>query len=177
MPSRKRKETLKFVEGLLCAADEIDIYAEFGAALHPREKLHGKFNIGNATPEEVREMGKYQARVVLVSLAAELALKVAWERENPGKTAAAKHDLQHWFKKLPGPLRKKIEIEYRERTILPKSGWKTAGQVFGKCKDSSLEWRYIVEEGEGPEDIMRATYLKEATLSVVAATRETSNEG
>ena len=174
MPQRKRGKTLYFVEGLLRAADRV--YPPSEAESHPRETLHGAFDLGAATPGAVQEMGRYQGRVVLVSLAAELALKFAYELEKPEKTATTNHDLKYWFEKLSGTLRKSVESHYSDLATPPKSGWMTASEAFEKCKNSSLEWRYIVEEGEGPQDIMRATYLKYATLSVVAATRESSNE-
>ena len=173
MAHRKRKETLDFVKGLIRAADRIDAALEAGS--HPRETLRGNYDIANATPGEVQEMGKYQGRVVLISLAAELALKFAWEAEHPGKTTSSNHDLHFWFQLLTCTLRKKVESEYCERATPCEDGWKTAAQAFEKCKDSSLEWRYIVEEGKGPQDKMRATYLKHAALSVVAAARGTSS--
>lgn len=171
-PKRKREKTLHFVEGLLCSADKI--YPPSEADFHPRETLHGAFDLSAATPEEVEEMGKYQGRVVLVSLAAELALKFAYELEKSEKIATTNHDLEYWFKKLSETLRKSVESHYSHLATPPQNGWMTAADAFEKCKNSSLEWRYIVEEGEGPQDIMRATYLKYATLSVVAATRESS---
>ena len=173
MPPRKRRKTLYFVEGLLRAANKV--YPPSEGESHPRETLHGAFDLSAATPGEVEEMGRYQGRVVLVSLAAELALKFAYELENPEKAATTNHDLKYWFKKLSGTLRKSVESYYSHLATPPKSGWMTAAEAFEKCKHSSLEWRYIVEEWEGPQDIMRATYLKYATLSVVAATREASN--
>ena len=172
-PQRKRVGTLYFVEGLLRSADKI--YPPSEADFHPRETLHGAFDLSDATPGEVEEMGRYQGRVVLVSLAAELALKFAYELEKPEKTATTNHDLKYWFKKLSGALRKSVENHYSHLAAPPRDGWMTAAEAFEKCKNSSLEWRYIVEDGEGPQEIMRATYLKYATLSVVAATREASN--
>ena len=169
MANKKREQTLDFVEGLLYAADEID--AALQAEFPPRETLHGKFDIAKVAPEEIREMGKYQGRVVLVSLAAELALKFAWEQENPGQTASNNHNLEHWFKQLSSSLKKSIEREYLKFATQPKVGWKTANQTFKKCKDSSLDWRYIVEEGHGPQHKMQATYLKHATMSVITVTR------
>ena len=170
---RKRKETLDFVEGLIRAADKIEGALE--AASHPRDTLHGNFDLDKKTPDEIQEMGKYQGRVVLMSLAAELALKFAWEAEHPGKTTGTNHDLQRWFQKLSCTLRKKVSGEYCKRAFPPMDGWRTASQAFKNCKDSSVGWRYIVEEGQGTQDKMQATYLKHATLSVVAAAREMSD--
>ena len=142
MPRRKRRKTLYFVEGLLRAADKV--YPPSEAESHPRETLHGAFDLGAATPGMVQEMGKYQGRVVLVSLAAELSLKFAYELENPGKTANTNHDLEHWFNKLSETLRNEVENQYCHLATPPRCGWMTAAEVFEKCKDSSLEWRYIV---------------------------------
>ena len=81
MPKRKVRETLDFVKGLLESADEIP--NALSGELEPRivlAKQHTK--IANLSSEQIEDLGKYQGRVVLVALAAELALKFVWEMEN-----------------------------------------------------------------------------------------------
>ena len=166
MPKRKVQETLDFVKGLLISAD--DISKELSGELEPRKVLaQGHTTIAKFEPEEIQELGKYQGRVVLVALAAELALKFAWETENQGE-ATGSHDLLKWFDCLSYNLKEKIRSEYQRRvTNPPQKELETARQVFKICRDAFVDWRYIVEEGNYPNYIMRATYLKEATLSVI----------
>ena len=77
MPKRKVRETLDFVKGLLESADEIP--NALSGELEPRivlAKQHIK--VANLSSRQVQDLGKYQGRVVLVALAAELALKFLW---------------------------------------------------------------------------------------------------
>ena len=166
MPKKKVPETLDFVRGLLESAD--DISEALSRELEPRRvlALENK-TIANLEPEHVQDLGKYQGRVVLVALAAELALKFAWETENMGG-ARIGHTLDELFGRLSNDLQDRIRIEYRRRVRDPhEPDWETVDQAFKKCRDAFENWRYIVEEGKYPKYIMRATYLKEATLSVV----------
>ncbi len=167
MPNRKVPQTLDFVEGLLISADEID--KALSGDLEPRKVLaHEHTNIAHFTSETIRELGQYQGRVVLVALAAELALKYVWEMENAGG-APAGHDLLKCFSRLTKDRKEFIRGEYKRRVTDPlEAEWKTVDQVFEICRDAFVDWRYIVEEGNYPNYIMRATYLKEATLSVIA---------
>ena len=168
MPKRKVKvpETLDFVKGLLISADELS--EALSGELEPRKVLaqqHTK--IASLTPEQIQDLGMYQGRVVLVALAAELALKFAWERENQGG-ATDVHDLKKLYDGLSDTLKDKIRSEYQRRVTDPlEKGWETADQVFNICRSAFVGWRYIVEEGSYPNYIMRATYLEEATLSVI----------
>ena len=83
---RTLPETLDFVKGLLISADEIR--KPLNGELEPRKVLAQKdTNIAKLSPEQIQDLGKYQGRVVLVALAAELALKFAWETENQDKAA------------------------------------------------------------------------------------------
>ena len=166
MPKTKVPETLDFIKGLLRSADEID--KPLSEKFEPRQVLAlENTNIANFKPEQIQDLGKYQGRVVLVSLAAELALKFAWETENQGG-APVGHDLLKCFCLLSPPLKEKIRSEYERRVTNPSGEeWKTADQVFKICRKAFEDWRYIVEEGIYPKFIMRATHLKEATLSVI----------
>ena len=166
MPKRKVRETLDFVKGLLESADEIP--NALSGELEPRivlAKQHTK--IANLSSEQIEDLGKYQGRVVLVALAAELALKFVWEMENEGG-APFGHDLQKCFARLSDDYKDRIRREYWRRVPNPlEKEWGTVDQVFKICRDAFEDWRYIVEKGSYPNYIMRATYLKEATLSVI----------
>ena len=111
MPKRKRPESLDFVKGLLAAADVIS--KELGEEFHPRDHLNVKYDPANYTPHDRRKFGMYQGRVVLVALAAELALKFAWEREHPCKVAPGNtHNLCELFNKLSKHRKKEIRSKY-----------------------------------------------------------------
>ena len=163
---RKVPETLKFVKGLLISADTIS--NSLSEELEPRKVLAQKpTKIACLEPEQIQELGKYQGRVVLVALAAELALKFVWETENQGG-AAGGHDLLDCFDSLSDDIKGKVRNEYKRRVTNPLGEeWGAVDQVFKICRDAFVDWRYIVEEGKYPSYIMRATYLKEATLSVI----------
>ena len=95
MPKRKVPQTLDYVKGLLTSADRIS--DALSGVLEPRKvQAQGHTKIANLEPEKIQELGKYQGRVVLVALGAELALKFAWETENQGG-APWGHDLLKLF--------------------------------------------------------------------------------
>ena len=166
MSKRKAPETLDFVKGLLISADEIS--RSLSGDPEPRIVLAQKHTeIVNFEPEQIQELGKYQGRVVLVALAAELALKYAWETENQGG-ASGGHDLKKLFDRLSDSLKERIRSEYQKCVTDPQENkWETVDQVFNTCRDAFVDWRYIVEESKYPNYIMRATYLNDLTLSVI----------
>ena len=176
MPKRKVRETLDFVKGLLSLADEIP--RALSGEIEPRIVLaqqHTK--ITNLRSEQIEDLGKYQGRVVLIALAAELALKSLWETEN--KSGAPRgHDLQRCFELLSDDYQKGIRSAYRRRVTNPLSQeWETIDQIFQICCDAFEDWRYIVEEGTYPNYIMRATHLRDATLSVLDVAYTSSSMG
>lgn len=166
MPNRKVTQTLDFVKGLLESADEID--RALSGELEPRKVLAQEHtNIAKLDPGQIQELGMYQGRVVLVALAAELALKYLWETENAGG-APVGHDLLNCFNRLLDHHKDEIRGNYEKRVTDPlEEEWRTVDQLFAICRDAFVDWRYVVEEGNYPNYIMRATYLKEATLSVI----------
>ena len=166
MPDRKVTQTLDFVKGLLISADEID--KALSGELEPRKVLaQGHTKIANLNSGQIQELGMYQGRVVLVALAAELALKYLWEMENSGG-APGGHDLLKCFNRLLDHHEDGIRRNYEKRVTDPyEEDWGSVDQLFEVCRDAFVDWRYIVEEGNYPNYIMRATYLKEATLSVI----------
>ena len=165
MPKIRRKvpETLDFVRGLLISADEIS--NSLSEELEPRRVLAQKHTkIAILEPPDIQELGKYQGRVVLAALAAELALKFVWETENQGE-ATGGHDLQECFRRLSDDIKEKTRKEYQRRVPNPlETTWATVDQVFKICRNAFVDWRYIVEEGKYPSYIMRATYLKGSDL-------------
>ena len=170
MPNRKVTQTLDFVRGLLESADEID--RALSGELEPRRVLAKKHtNIAKLDPGQIQDLGMYQGRVVLVALAAELALKYLWEAENAGG-APVGHDLLKCFNRLLDHHKDEIRRNYERRVTDPsEEEWRTVDQLFEICRDAFVDWRYIVEEGNYPNYIMRATYLKKATLSVIDVAR------
>ena len=171
MPKRKVPETPDFVKGLLTSADEIPNM--LSGELEPRKVLaHKHTEVANLDPKQIQELGGYQGRVVLIALAAEMALKFAWETENTGG-APISHDLLQLYDGLSDSLKERIREKYQERVTNPKEEvWATPDQVFKICRKAFVNWRYIAEKGKYPNYIMRATYLKEATLSVVDVIKE-----
>ena len=168
MPNRKATQTLDFVRGLLESADEID--RVLSGELEPRKILSQEHtNIANLDLGQIQELGKYQARVVLVALAAELALKYLWETEHAGG-APVGHDLLKCFNRLLDHHKDEIRRNYEKSVTDPlEEEWRTVDQLFEICRDAFVDWRYVVEEGNYPNYIMRATYLREATLSAIDA--------
>ena len=179
MPKRKQKGTLDVVKGLMEAADEICI---------PGQTRVIAQCIGGSLPgtrSERKRVGKYVGRVVLMSLAAELALKFAWENEDKpnrvsqvAKTtnnAKGQHDLNDLFKQLGCCLQASIGEKYSARPENKKPGWETADKVFEKSRDAFELYRYIVEEGSEAQERMRATELGLGTRSVVEAVVEDLN--
>ena len=106
-----------------------------------------------------------------MAFAAELALKFAYEQEHPSGPAPPIHDLQKLFGKLGQEKRQKIEVNYEsllkgykqqrsEECDQFEDWWETASQLFEKCKDTFVDWRYIEEKGQHPDPfIMRAALL------------------
>lgn len=177
MPKRKVDETLEFVVGLLESADAID--RALSGELEPRRALHEankRGGVSNLTSREINELGKYQGRVVLMTLAAELALKYVWERDGRNTGGApGGHKLQKCFNKLLNDDKEAIRREYKDRISgldSPGKDWETVEGVFRRCNSAFEDWRYLVEEGSYPDYIMHATFLYHATRSVIDVARQ-----
>ena len=173
MAGKKIPETPDFIKGMLKSADSISQLLN-PERMHPRyllQKIHDEQMKLECLPhEERRELGLYQSRVVLVVLAAELALKFLWNYipEDVNRPSERKHELSLWFNRLPPCVRSKIVAEYCELSDSPPVGWETPERVFMSCKGASVQWRYLVEEGNIPNYVMYATHVKDATLSILA---------
>lgn len=178
MAVKKITETPDFVKGLLKSADEISSSLD-PERMPPRVLLaklhHDEVKLADLPAEERQELGMYQARVVLIVLAAELALKFLWEQDK-GEPAKANHDIPKLFKCLTGNLQDQIQSEYCKLAKSPPSGWETTERIFSRCKGASVQWRYLVEESNFPEYVMQAEYLKCATMSVLKASEPLSGE-
>ena len=122
-----------------------------------------------------RLLGKYQGRVVLASLAAELALKYAWERERknmdkPAPDMGRRHVLKKMFGKLCRDNKRAIEEEYCRRTNND-TKCETAEEAFGQYERPFVQFRYMGEYTLSNGEAMRATDLIQATESVIAVVR------
>ena len=171
MPRRKIEGTLELAEGLLLVANMVD-------APGAREDALSAMGDGGSlpvAPTQRRQLGKYQGRVILASLAAELVLKYAWEREpkNAGKSApklGSGHQLKEMFGELCPDRRDAIEEEYCQRTSAH-TKCQTAEEAFGQYEKPFEEFRYMGEYSLSKEEAMRATDLIQATKSVIAVVR------
>ena len=106
---------------------------------------------------------------VLLSLAAELALKFAYEQENPDATADKTHDLLDLYCKLSKQRRDEIEADYSLRAhphqTIQAANWQTAGGVFKAARNHFTDWRYVSEEGRAIP-FFQPDFLLEAVCSI-----------
>ena len=178
-PNRKRKQTPNAVEGLLTAADKISQGLPSGMRYSAF-----KGSISSLPNGDQKAFGQYQGRVVLMALALELALKFAYEQDHPGKSATPTHDLHRLYRKLKNHRKQAIKENYerlfedyddrlKKRGDTPPEGWwRNLGDVLKKCRDASVNWRFIEERGRIPTEFeMRATCLGLAAESTVAEIR------
>ena len=157
MPAKKIKQTPDFVKGLLKSADLIGKSLPWSPRWLAQEMGSGKRKMADLTCKERQKLGKYQGRVVLAALAAELALKWLWEQENQPKSfPSTTHDLLSVFGKLKPGSKETIEAEYLKR-VDPQSCWGSAEYVFKIYKDAFVDWRYVVEEGWVNDYVMYGT--------------------
>ena len=173
MQKRKRKieGTLELAEGLLLDANMVD-------APGARDNALSAMGAGGWMPDKPKDrrlLGKYQGRVVLASLAAELALKYAWERDpknacKPAPRIGSGHQLKEMFGELCPDRKEAIEEEYRQRTS-NHTKCQTAEEAFGQYKKPFEQFRYMGEYPLSNEEAMRATDLIQATKSVIAVAR------
>ena len=167
VPKRKISQTPDFVKGLLGSADLIGGSLPNSPRWLAQGISRGKPRVADLDPEQRQELGEYQGRVVLAGLAAELALKWLWEKDNQACSAKSCHDLSILFNKLSEELKGKIRVGYLKRAFPCEPGWESADRVFKICKNAFVDWRYIVEEGGFKDYIMHVTYLNHATWSAL----------
>ena len=171
-PKRKIEGTLELAEGLLLVANMVDA----PGAREDAFSAMGDDGSLPANPTQRRLLGKYQGRVVLASLAAELALKYAWEREpkNEGKPApkiGSGHQLKEMFGELCSDRKEATEEEYSRGRTIKQTKSETAEEAFGQYKKPFEEFRYMGEYPLSSEEAMRATDLIQATKSLIAVAR------
>lgn len=170
MADRKVKQTPSLASGLLIAADKIGTELPTGQN-SPRQTVLR--DLANASPSGLRKLGRYQGRVVLAALAAELALKFLYEQRDGQNVALHTHNLHKLFDNLTKHDQHAIEFIYERRLgdqdRPPPAKWcRKAGGVFAQCRDVFADWRYIGEKGALPMSFeMRVTYLSLATKSVL----------
>ena len=139
MTGKKIPQTPDFIRGMLKSANSISQLLN-PENIHPRHLLKtihsDEVKLEDLKPEERRELGLYQSRVVLVVLAAELALKFLWNYipEDVGRPSERNHELSLWFNRLPACVRADIEEEYSKRSDSPPMGWETPEELVSEVK-------------------------------------------
>ena len=166
---RKICGTLELVEGLLSVADKVKTSGERESLL---EAMRGKGPLPESSVEKKR-VGRYQGRAVLASLAAELALKFAWEHEprnqgKPVKWPDGGHHLGKLFCKLGPCLKDKIEDEYLKCSTRKAT---TTREAFGQYDKPFEQFRYLGEGTYCAPHPFSATDLVTATKCVIKAAR------
>ena len=164
---RKQPITKEVIAGILVSAEIVNEranarqdqeQAKFGRVEHdphvPEEITDAMQLPEGASPQVINltgghSIGMHQSARVLLGLAAELALKFAYEQENPDASAANTHDLFDLYHKLSKKRMDKIEADYSLRTRqhqnIQAAGWQTAGGVFTAARNYFTDWRYVSE--------------------------------
>ena len=113
-------------------------------------------------------IGMYQSCQVLVGLAAELALKFAYEQDNPSMDPPGGHDLFVLYGKLSQDRKADIESDYSIRILrrqdMQPVNWQTAESVFKAVRNHFVDWRYMSERRVIP--YFQPVLLVEAACSV-----------
>lgn len=116
--------------------------------------------------------GILQSALLLTALAAELALKLAFENENPNEIAPELHYLDDLYSRLTPNKKEYIEKEYSRRIGLRVSstipGWQTAEDVFRTGRALPVVLRFLTEEGQSPFEI-HPNFLREAVCCVLGS--------
>ncbi len=147
------KTTTQYIIGLIAAS----VYVE---------------NYANESVDSDYYSGILSSAFLLTAHAAELALKLAYENENPDKTALQVHYLDELYGELATSRRLDIETEYSMRIGLHEStpipGWQSAEEVFSSGREYPVELRFLTEEGQSPFEI-HPNFLREAVCSVLGS--------
>lgn len=145
--------TTQYIIGLIASSIQVENYAN--------QSLNDDFR-----------PGALSSSFLLAAHAAELALKLAYEYENPQKTALSKHYLDKLYRELTTTRKLNIETEYTKRIGLHEStsihGWQSAEEVFSTGRDFPVLLRYLTEEGQPPFGI-HPNFLREAVCSVLGS--------
>ena len=181
MKNSKRKQpiTIEVVVGLLESSAHLDNHAtekrrskeaKFGRATGQRIDLHGE-SLKKIGISGGYSIGIHLAAQMLASHAAELALKYAYESENPNQSAEKTHRLDILYYKLSQEKKDRIEADFAKRhgqVSEPGDGWKTAEEVFHSGKDYPVLFRYATEEG-CPNFHVKPIFFRDAVCSVMAS--------
>ena len=179
--SRKSPLTISFIVGMLDGSAELDTRGN-------EQRKREAYTLGSIGEESIEIQGtKYQviklppnswslgvtlSAQILAGQAAELALKYAYEQENPSKTAPQIHRLDSLYFKLGEETRRNVEDDFATRKerhsnfIWP--GWETAKEVFYSARDYPVWARYATEEQHQPREF-QPILLREAVCSVLAS--------
>ena len=177
---RKQPITKDVVVGMLDSSARLDALAadkqreeakEFGRSMKEHVDMDGK------SYEVINISGGYSIGImlsaqILAGQAAELALKFAYEAENPNQAAPKSHELSGLYERLSQDRKDKIEKDYairiQRRESLPSDGWQTVEQVFRSGKDYPVHFRYLAEEGR-TLPYTQPIFFREAVCSVLAS--------
>ena len=176
---RKRPITVEVVVGMLESSAQLDSTAEERRKTEAADfgKPRGFQRGPDGKRREVIDIsggysiGMMQSAQVIAGLAAELALKYAYETENPTAVAPQTHKLyDKLYSKLSTNRRDSVEVDYAVRIqrhqFEPEQGWKTAEQVFQSANDYFERWRYATEE-DTANTYSQPVFLREAICSVL----------
>ena len=156
--SRKQPITKHMVVGLIESSVHLDKLAgekrrseevEFGRATGQTMEFGGEsYKVVDLSGGV--SIGILLSAQMLAGHAAELALKYAYESENPNQYAPNIHDLDSLYGKLSPERKDGIEADFAKRRegheSEPGDGWKTAEEVFRSGKDYPMLFRYGTEE-------------------------------
>ena len=179
-PGRKQPITIEAIVGMLESSARLD-----GVAAKKRKDEAGEFgrpardqmNWRGRPRETIDVTGGYSIGIlisaqILAGQAAELALKYAYESENPRVSAPRGHELNASYERLSRDKKAQIEEDYALRVQRhenpPGKGWETTEQVFRSGKDYPVLFRYCTEEGHEPF-YAEPVFLREAVCSVLAS--------
>ena len=178
--NRKTPMTINLIAGMLESSAILDTRAAEQREIEAKTlgKPMGSHRGPDGIMREVidvsagHSLGMTQSAQVLAGLAAELALKYAFESEHPKSVAPSSHHLHDLYCKLSENKRTSVESDYAKRIKLhtdkPPVGWRTTKQVFQSADNYFVDWRYLSEEGSTLSNA-RPIFLREAVCSVMAA--------
>lgn len=181
---RKQPITLPMIVGVLESSAMLDERASARQKQVAAERGHEATIQTDELPEEIRSsagaaprvidltgdysIGILQSAQVLAGLAAELALKFAYEQEHTNEAAPNEHDLLVLYKKLSEKRRSDIVADYAERlqrhATAPAPNWKTAEGAFEAARHHFVDWRYASEGKNIPYS--QPVFLREAVCSI-----------
>ena len=178
---RKSPVTIPAIVGMLESSAHLDALAaekrkdeekQVGAPTGRKVDWHGKSYELVELPHDAYSIGITLSAQIVAGQAAELALKYAFQVENPDKVAPQIHWLDDLYRRLSSNRKNQIEGDYSLRksrhSSHPWPGWQTAEEVFRSGRDYPVLFRYATEEGQAPYEV-QPVFLREAVCSVLAS--------